>query len=334
MTTNNPQPTKNEIATRFAYVAVVTPAVLTLAALALQLRWLPETPDPIATHWSGSGPDRSGSHWTYPLITLFMGFGLSAWLWATALPRLRRGARGWAFRFLAATAVGFSAFAAVSMTWSVGMQRGLASWSDAPSVLPAIVTGLVVGLGAALVGWLVLPKQAITFNALPSADIDLAETERAVWLGSARASRGAVATIIIAIVLVAAGAVAAWTSGDYAVMWIFLGLAVLLTALALTTMEADVRVDSNGVEVRGPAGFPRSRVPIAEVASADSINVEPLGSFGGWGWRRVPGAMGVVLRGGEALRVERKEGHALVVTVDDSATAAALLTALAKRAQR
>jgi len=83
--------------------------------------------------------------------------------------------------------------------------------------------------------------------------------------------------------------------------------------------------------VRGPAGWPRSRIALNEVATATAVNVEALGSFGGWGWRRVPGALGVVLRSGEALRVERKEGHALVVTVDDAATAAALLTALASR---
>ena len=77
---------------------------------------------------------------------------------------------------------------------------------------------------------------------------------------------------------------------------------------------------------------------IAEVATAvtkgdltRSITVEALGAFGGWGWRRVPGALGVVLRNGEALRVERKQGHALVVTVEDAATAAALVNALAAR---
>lgn len=62
---------------RFAYVGIVVPAMFTLAALAAQFAWLPETPDPLATHWSGSGPNGSGPGWTYPLITLLMGFGLS-----------------------------------------------------------------------------------------------------------------------------------------------------------------------------------------------------------------------------------------------------------------
>ncbi len=224
-------------------------------------------------------------------------------------------------------------FAAISMTWSVGMQRGLDSWEDAPSVLPAIVVGFAFGLAAAFVGWIVQPKQRGTVNELPAEHIDLADTERAVWIGVARSGRGIVVTMIAAIVLVAAGAVAFWIAAQYAPMWLMCGLAALLIVVTLTTLEADVRVDSTGVEVRGPAGFPRSHIALADVASATPITVEALGQFGGWGWRRVPGAMGVILRSGEALRVERIEGHALVVTVDGAATAAALLTALAERAR-
>lgn len=335
MTQDSEQATEDvsrTVVRRFAQVGVVVPAILTLAALASQFAWLPDTPDPLATHWSGSGPDGSGPGWTYPLITLFLGFGLSVWLWLSGLPRLRRGSRGWSFRFLAAIALGLSAFGAVSMSWSVAMQRGLESWTDAPSVLPAILVGAVVGLAAGAIGWVVQPHQGMAFDALPAARIELGSSERAVWVGAARASRGVVATMIIVIVLIVAGAVAAWIAGAFAAMWIMIGVVVLLGALTLTTLEADVRVDAAGVEVRGPAGFPRTRVPLAEVASATAITVEALGAYGGWGWRFVPGSMGVILRSGGALRVERTNGHALVVTVDDAATAAALLAALVARA--
>src|SRR3954453_11138325 len=99
---------KDVAASRFACVAVVVPGILTAGALALQFNWLQHTPDPIALHWSGSGPDGSGPGWVYPLLTALLGFGLPAALWATALPRLRSGVRGWSFRFLAATALGLS----------------------------------------------------------------------------------------------------------------------------------------------------------------------------------------------------------------------------------
>lgn len=317
----------------FGYVGVLAPAVFTLAALAAQLRWLADTPDPLATHWGTGGADGAGPRWTYPLITLLLGFGLATWLWGAALPRLRRGSRGWSFRFLAAMSAGLAAFAAVSMSYAVWIQVGLDSWQDAPSVLPGFVGGLIVGGAVGFIGWIGQPAQAMEFERLPAARVDVADGERVVWIGVAKAGRVTVAVMILAVVLLVAGAFAAWVTAAFALMWILVATAVLIAVLALMTLEADVRVDSTGVSVTGPAGWPRTSIALDEVASAAAVSVEALGSFGGWGWRRVPGALGVVLRSGEALRVEPKEGRALVVTVDDAATAAALLTALAARAE-
>ena len=57
-----------------------------------------------------------------------------------------------------------------------------------------------------------------------------------------------------------------------------------------------------------------------------------LGEFGGWGIRFGRGRrLGIVMRSGEALDVQNRNGSALVVTVDDAATAAALLKAVAAR---
>jgi len=307
------------------------PAILTLAALAAQLQWLAEAPDPLAVHWSGSTPDASGARWVYPLLTVLLGFGLSAWLWATALPRMRRGARGWSFRFLAAIAVGMATFGAIAMTGAVYVQRGLDSWTEAPSILPMMLWGLVVGIGAGILGWFIQPKQATEFETSPGADVELAEGERAVWVGTVHSPKPLVITIIVAIVVTLVAAFALWLSGDFGVMWALLGVAVILGVSGMAMLEADVRVDASGVEVRGPAGLPRSHIALANVTSANVVQVEALGSFGGWGWRRVPGAQGVILRSGEALRVERTNGPALVVTIDDAATAAGLIEALKAR---
>jgi len=55
--------------------------------------------------------------------------------------------------------------------------------------------------------------------------------------------------------------------------------------------------------------------------------------FGGWGIRLgLDGRLGVVLRRGDAIQIERAGTRTLVVTVDDAATGAALLKALAARA--
>jgi hypothetical protein len=48
---------------------------------------------------------------------------------------------------------------------------------------------------------------------------------------------------------------------------------------------------------------------------------------------RVGGGVGYVVRTGEGIEVERTSGRRFVVTVDDAATGAALLTTLADRAR-
>lgn len=59
-----------------------------------------------------------------------------------------------------------------------------------------------------------------------------------------------------------------------------------------------------------------------------------MGEFGGWGLRWAPGGgFGVVLRSGPGIRITRTNGKTFSVTVDDAETGAALLTALAARAQ-
>ena len=62
--------------------------------------------------------------------------------------------------------------------------------------------------------------------------------------------------------------------------------------------------------------------------------VSPLAEFGGWGYRVGRGGrVGVVLRTGEGLQVERSGGRSFVVTIDDAATGAALLNTLAARSR-
>ena len=84
--------------------------------------------------------------------------------------------------------------------------------------------------------------------------------------------------------------------------------------------------------MRPTLGWPLYRVALSDVASAATTNVVPLGEFGGFGLRWGLGRrLGIITRGGEALEVLRRDGRAVVVTVDDAATAAGLLTALAAR---
>jgi hypothetical protein len=325
--------TDTQIVRRFTLIGLVLPLGVTAVALVIQAIALPRLPDPAAVHWGTSGADGSGPAWSFLVLTLVFGVGFPLWLGLSARPRLKAGSRGWSFRFLAAFALGFAVFGAIAWTWTVLMQVGLESWTNAPSVAPALIVAAVVGLGAGLAGYAAQPKTVTVFEQLPAAHVEVATGERVAWLGVAKAGKGVVVTLVVAVVLLVGVAVAMWAAGQYAPMWLLLGLAVLIGALGLTMTEADVRVDASGVEVRGPSGWPKSRIALEDIGGASAITAQALGSFGGWGWRRVPGALGVILRNGEALKVDRKEGHSLVVTVDDAATAAALVNALLARAR-
>jgi hypothetical protein len=96
-----------------------------------------------------------------------------------------------------------------------------------------------------------------------------------------------------------------------------------------------VRVDSSGLTIRSTLGWPRVRVPLDEVVRADVIEVRPLRDYGGWGLRvGSRGRVGVILRSGEALLVQRTGGRSVAVTVDGAATAAGVLNTLADHARQ
>jgi len=118
-------------------------------------------------------------------------------------------------------------------------------------------------------------------------------------------------------------------------LWVMLIVPVLLLALVAAMFSFVVRVDRTGLVVRSALGWPRTHIPLDEVVRADVIGVRPTRDFGGWGWRVGRGGrVGIVLRAGEGLLVERSGGRSLVVTVGGAREAAGLLNALATRARQ
>ncbi len=152
-----------------------------------------------------------------------------------------------------------------------------------------------------------------------------------MWVGQARFATwiivllsGVVAVASAAVVFVIA------TRG----IWPLAIVPVVLLLSVLGTSSWRVRVDAAGLTVRPLLGWPLYRVAIADVQRAATTEVVPLGEFGGYGIRWGLGRrLGIITRGGEALEVLRRDGRAIVVTVDDAATAAGLLTALAARGE-
>lgn len=319
---------------RFSLVVFVLPLVVTAAALALQMAWWGDLPQPVATHWgTSSQPDGFGSAWTYPAITVGLGLGVPLLVALSTLPMLRRGARGATFRFMGAFAFGMSVFAATLSTWLVSVQRGLASATDARLDAVAIVAPLVMGVVAGTAAWFLQPRQeAVIRDWEPSEAIGLEPGERAVWMRTVTMARWGIILLGTIAAGLAVGAAASWAVGQLAGAWYLLGSLAIVALSVAAVAVFHVRVDADGLTVVAALGFPRLRVALDDVGQVGVAPVHGFAEFGGYGVRVRPGATGIVLRNGDALQVTRKDGRRVVVTVDDAASAAALLSALAARA--
>jgi hypothetical protein len=309
-------------------VAAGLPLLVGLVAVAVQLAWLPELPDPVATHWGADGADGFGPAWATTVFTAGVTIGIVG-LFATILLGARGPAPTAIHKVLAVSSFAVSVVLCGTMTASVGIQRGLDDAADAPDITPWVIGSLLVGLGAAVIAWVLLPKSvAVATELSPAEPLRLAPGERSVWIAETRLSGRAVAVILLAVGFAIAATAFAIVVSD-GLVWPLVFIPVLLVLLCASGISWSVRVDPTGLTVRSqPFGWPRTRIAASDIASVDTSHVEPLAEFGGWGWRWAPGRnFGVISRGGEAIEVTRLDGRRFTVTVDDAATGAALLAA-------
>ncbi len=322
---------------RFTLVALVLPLVITGAAVVAQLLALPYVPATVAIHWGIDGaPNGFGPAWTLPALTVVVGFGIPALLAATCLPSLRGGDHGHTYRLVGATALGASTLMAILGTWSVVAQVGLDDPRDAPDVLGALFIAVAGAAVAGIAGWFLQPHDPWRATApAAAATLDLARGEDVVWLQRTSMARAGLIVLGAALaLLIVLTIVTARLSADPVVLWIMIGVTVLMAVLVAMTVAFHVRVDAAGLAVTSAAGWPRVHIPLGDVESAGAVVVNPMGEFGGWGLRWAPGGgLGVVLRSGPGIRVQRRSGKVFTVTVNDAETGAALLNALAARAR-
>jgi hypothetical protein len=320
---------------RIALVAVIVPFALAMIGVGLQLAWLPELPATIATHWGfGGEPDSFGPAWSTPLLLGVLGV-LVPTLFGVVLARTVRPEGPTATqKVLAVASLFVVTVLSVIATASIAIQRGLPVGASSPTILPVLGISVGVALVLATAGWFFLPRAvpgaSVSAGATPA--LPVAPGERVVWVGHARLSTWAMITLcaVIAVVTAVIAFVIALRGA-----WPLAIVPVVLVVSILGTANWRVRVDADGLTARPTLGWPLYRVALSDIASVTTTTVVPLGEFGGFGIRWGLGRrMGIVTRGGEALEVQRRDGRALVVTVDDAATAAGLLTALAARASK
>lgn len=277
-------------------------------------------PDPVAIHWGLDGlPDGSA-----PLIVDALVMVVATALVALVPLLAAGGADRRDARVLVAVGQGMAAFFLLLRHRTLTLNLDVTVWTEAGALtlMDLGVMALLV-LPAAAFGWWVAgarPERVRQLRqpaqvTLPS-DADLAWVGHQSWpvgrlLGPLLGAGGAV---LVAVRVTPEGLIIGGT----------LALAGLLVWW-LTSIT--VAVGPTGLRVRfGPFGWPGVRVPLEGITTVELEDVEPL-SYGGWGYRILPGVRAVVIRRGEGLRVGRADRPALVVTVDDAATAAAVLAA-------
>lgn len=318
---------------RIVLVAGVFPVLLIAVGLAV-LSNLTDLPSQLAVHWNIDGePDRFG-----PLaesVLLIAGLGGGFAIIATVVSALLRAAVGRSYvpRVLIATSVWLSAFLVLGIGGTVWMQRGLVDATQSPSPSLPLLIAFVVSLPLAAAAWIATPAPA-TLERTPTEapTLELGADERVLWVRTATPALHFVVVVIVGALGCIAAAIVGATVGGLSVIPIVIAPAVIVL-LAAATLFWRVRVDASGVVTRSLLGLPRFAYPISEIAEARAVHLAPLREFGGWGIRvGTKGRLGIVLRTGEALEVERVDGRTFAVTVDDAETAAAVVNGLVRRA--
>ncbi|MEU8630397.1 DUF1648 domain-containing protein [Streptomyces sp. NPDC048669] len=285
-------------------------------------------PAQLASHFVGNGQvDDHASQGSYIAIVavLFIGIGVLWTLMAVAGKFTGRSYR----RLVAsgyAVAGGLGYLMAVVMLINVDAAedaQGRAQGVSFPMWHMAVALGvaaLTFGLGLLLAA--LLPVEEAPAGDAPAGGaerIALAHGEVAGWARSA----GTWWLPPVALVVLGGGIALLFTAG-----WVSALPALLVGVLLVCFARPYVTVDRRGITVSGLLPWPRIRVPLDRIEEASSRDIKALAEYGGWGYRLTPGRTGIMIRSGEGIVVRLSGGRDFAVTVDDSATAAALLNTL------
>jgi len=309
---------------------ITVPALLAAAASVVGMLLTPGLPETLAVHWGVDGSvDRTDGIGSYIAIVAFLVPGFVAGAAGFSISPLRHGTSRLYARSVVGLTTWFGVFVSLSMFLGVWAQRGVTDPTSVPisSVWIGLLIGFVVAVAVAALVVLLTPKlPQNTGLSASEASLPIAAGERVYWAQTARSPRGIIALPIVVIVFIA-------------VLFAVVGLPVwatlivgLILASLFTMLSWRVVVDQRGLTVTGLFGFPRFQIPLESVVAAAEITVTTFGEYGGWGVRfGRSGNWGVITRAGTAIEVQRRSGANFVVTVDDAATGAGLLTSLARR---
>lgn len=311
-----------------AKAVAVGSMILSLIVLAVPLAvtWAlrERLPERIATHF---GPDGQPDGWSSLPVALLWHLTLGLFM-SVVLLGLGLGTRS--MRFMGPFAVGISALIAVAGYGSMlgQLDGGMAK----PG--PLVFFGLLPLILIPAVGWWWLkdrmepvPVEATgTFTpSLPG------HPEVRSWSGETRRGKAAVVMAVV-IGLLGAGMLVLFR-GD---PWLMAAIGILVFGTIPLMFLGNQRITIDGDGVTGKAlGIRLHHTPLDEVLSAGHVQVDPLGDFGGVGFRgSIDGRRdGLVTGAGDALIFQRRGQKDYVITVEQAVEAARVLEMLVEERQ-
>ncbi|MFG2825970.1 DUF1648 domain-containing protein [Streptomyces sp. NPDC048434] len=282
-------------------------------------------PDPLASHFAGGRADGFSSVPGFlagclaVLLVLGVGCGLFVQLRAHTpeVPWLIAGS------YATAAALGY----AMCRTLLANVDAADAAAVRIPQWQPAVDLGVALLAGALgrLLAGAAPPPPRRARGATPR--LDLPDGTTAGWSRTISSSP----LVVLGVVMLGAGLVVGLLAGWLSGAGLLLGGAAVLPLASVR-----VTVDRRGLALSPallPGRFRFRHIPLDRIAEADSRRISCFAEFGGWGYRIRAGGSGLVLRSGEGIVVRLTNGKEFVVTVDDAATAVALLNTYTDRAR-
>ncbi|MGV8912853.1 MAG: DUF1648 domain-containing protein [Rhodoglobus sp.] len=313
-------------------IGVVIPLLVALVGAFVMALWIPNLPSPVASHWGTSGPDgysTVGAIIALPLIiTLVFAVVVAFASWKGA----PQGGLVWAQKILIATSLFLAVLLTVISAGSLAIQRGLASAEEAGDIGGIMLVGFVIATLLAVFAWLMLPAaERIQSMSVAAEPIRGTATQRVHFSTSTRLGPGVVVIAVAA--LIALGlALAIQAFSNPAELLLPASIGIIVIALAVSTLSWRVTIDQRGLRVRSAMGWPRTTIAPEQIESVAVVEVNPIGEFGGYGWRWAPdGRSGIVLSKGEAIQVTRTNGKKFIVTMHDAKRGAEALATIAKK---
>jgi len=315
-------------APRIILLVAALPLVAALASIVTLVVLAPQLPTQLAVHWGVNGVDRVDGLGAFIWLVAGLVPAFTAFMLVAALLALRAGTTRSYLRLLVGSSVWFGVLISGGTLGSVLAQR------DAPDATAVPVTAALLPLLlAAVAGILLAALLALLVPAVPEpprgapvavAGIPLAPSEAVHWSATVHSPRSVyavlAAVLLLVVVMFAVAGVPWWLSVLAFVMLFGLG----------SMLGWHIVVDRRGLRATGLFGYPRIAVSAESVLSTSVVEVRGLREFGGWGLRvDARGRVGLIVRSGPAIQVERVGKQPLVITVPDAVAGAAVLASVA-----